>query len=72
MAGSNLKRKLGWLEGILYAGGVTLLAVFFLIRGDEERARQEGIEAFERALQQSAAPASAARERARQWISTAF
>jgi sortase A len=61
MAGSNLKRKLGWLEGILYAGGVTLLAVFFLIRGDEERARQEGIEAFERSLQQSAAPANAAR-----------
>jgi sortase A len=61
MAASNLKRKLGWLEGILYAGGVTLLAVFFLIRGDEERARQEGIEAFERALQQSAAPDSAAR-----------
>ena len=58
MAGNDLKRKLGWLEGILYAGGVTLLAVFFFIRGDEERARQEGIEAFEQALQLSAAAES--------------
>jgi len=59
MSGSNLKRKLGWLEVILYAGGVTLLGVFFFIRGGEERARQEGIEAFERALQQQSAAVEA-------------
>ncbi|MEJ2384935.1 MAG: class D sortase [Xanthomonadales bacterium] len=34
---------------------MALLAVFFVIRGDEERARQEGIEAFERALQHASA-----------------
>jgi len=50
MARAGLKRKLGWLEGALYAGGVAFLAVFLFIRHEGERARQEGIEAFEQAV----------------------
>jgi len=55
MAQAALKRKLRWLEIVLYAGGVALLAVFFMIRGGEEKARQAGIAAFEKQLQSSAA-----------------
>ena len=46
---TNLKRRLGWLELGLYLGGVALIAVFFIIRSDSERMRQEGLEAFEQA-----------------------
>jgi sortase A len=50
LAGSaNLKRKLGWLELGFYLGGAVLIAVFFFIRADSERLRQEGLEAFEQA-----------------------
>jgi sortase A len=47
---SGLKRKLGWVELGLYLGGVTLLAVFFYIRADSERQRDEGVQAFQAAL----------------------
>jgi sortase A len=47
---SGLKRKLGWVELGLYLGGVTLLAVFFYIRTDGERQREEGVQAFQAAL----------------------
>ncbi len=50
MSSHGLKRKLGWLELGLYLGGVTLLVVFFLIRADGERQRQEGILAFKKAV----------------------
>jgi len=43
---SATKRKLGWLEAGLYLGGVTLLVVFFQIRADGERQREEGVRAF--------------------------
>lgn len=46
MPEGNWKRKLGWLEGGLYLGGVALLIVFFYIRGDSQRQAEEGIEAF--------------------------
>ncbi len=42
----KLKRNLGWLEAVLYLGGATLLAVFFLLRFEGERQREAGIEAF--------------------------
>lgn len=62
MPSASLKRKLGWLEGLLYAGGVASLAVFFVIRSEGERARQDGIEAFEESLRAAAPerPASVA------------
>ena len=47
MPGKKLKRKLGWLEIGLYTGGVALLAVFFHVRADAERMRQEGLKVFE-------------------------
>ena len=46
MRNSGIKRKLGWLELGLYLGGVALLAVFFQIRADSDRQREEGIRAF--------------------------
>lgn len=49
---SNLKRRLGWLEIGLYLGGAALIVVFFVIRGDNERMRQEGLQAFEQAVAQ--------------------
>jgi sortase A len=55
---SGLKRKLGWVELGLYLGGVTLLAVFFYIRADGERQREEGVQAFQVALENQAVPAS--------------
>lgn len=52
MRKSGLKRKLGWLEAGLYLGGLALLVVFFLIRTEGDRQRAEGIEAFQRAVEQ--------------------
>ena len=46
----SLKRKLGWLEIGLYLGGVALIAVFFVVRADSDRLRQEGLEAFQQQL----------------------
>ena len=46
MPGSNLKRKLGWVEFTFYLSGIALLAVFFHIRADGERQREEGVQAF--------------------------
>ena len=45
-----LKRKLGWLEFALYAGGAALIAVFLFLRADGDRQRQEGLEQFARSL----------------------
>jgi sortase A len=52
---NTTKRKLGWLEAGLYLGGIALLAVFFQIRADGERKREEGVQAFNLA---ASAPAS--------------
>ena len=46
MRNSGIKRKLGWLELGLYLGGVALLVVFFQIRADSERQREDGVRAF--------------------------
>lgn len=46
MRNNGLKRKLGWLEIGLYLGGVALLAVFFQIRADSDRQREDGVRAF--------------------------
>ena len=46
MRSSGLKHKLGWLELGLYLGGVALLAVFFQIRADSDRQREDGLRAF--------------------------
>ena len=46
----QIKRKLGWVEAAFYAGGVALLAVFFMIRFDAEQQREEGIEEFREKL----------------------
>jgi len=43
---SAMKRKLGWLEAGLYLGGIVLIAVYFQIRADGERQREEGVKAF--------------------------
>mgnify|MGYP001556263074 FL=1 len=51
MTTNAIKRKLGWLEGGLYAGGVILIAVFFYIRGDANRQAEEGMEAFRQSLE---------------------
>jgi sortase A len=56
MSKLGLKRKLGWLEAALYVGGVALLAVFFFIRGDADRQREEGIAAFQAVVERSAPP----------------
>ena len=50
MQSSNIKRKLGWVEIGLYLGGVVLLAIFFQIRADSERQREEGVRTFQAAL----------------------
>jgi sortase A len=50
MGGTNLKRRLGWVEYTFYLAGVALLAVFFQIRADGERKREEGVQAFRAAL----------------------
>jgi len=55
---SNIKRKLGWVEIGLYLGGVALLAIFFHIRADGDRQREEGVQAFQAALENKAVPAS--------------
>ena len=52
----NLKRKLGWLEWGLYLSGVALIAVFFAIRSEGERMRQEGLQAFEQVAVQDSLP----------------
>ncbi len=49
MERQGLKRKLGWLEGGLYLGGAVMLAVFFFIRSDADRQREEGIRVFQEA-----------------------
>lgn len=49
----GLKRKLGWLEAGLYLGGAVLLAVFFYIRTDAERQREQGVEVFRQALERT-------------------
>ena len=43
---SSTRRKLGWLEAGLYLGGVALIAVFFQLRADGERQKEEGLNAF--------------------------
>ena len=47
---THLKRKLGWLEFALYAGGAALIALFMFLRADGDRQRQEGLEQFARSL----------------------
>jgi sortase A len=42
----NIKKRLGWLEAGLYIGGVALIAVFFQIRADGERLKEDGLQAF--------------------------
>jgi sortase A len=42
----SMKRKLGWLEAGLYVGGIVLIAVYFQIRAEGERQREEGVKAF--------------------------
>jgi len=44
---TRLKQRLGWLEAGLYLGGLALIAVFFQLRADGERLREEGVRAFE-------------------------
>lgn len=46
MRNNGLKRKLGWLEIGLYLGGIAMLAVFFQIRADSDRQREQGIRDF--------------------------
>ncbi len=46
MEGSSLKRKLGWLEAMLFISGVALLLVFFQARASSEQQREEGVQAF--------------------------
>ena len=58
MHSSGIKRKLGWVELGLYLGGVALLAIFFYIRVDGERQREEGVQAFQAALENKSVPAS--------------
>ena len=58
MHSGSIKRKLGWVELGLYLGGVALLAIFFYIRADGERQREEGVQAFQAALENKADPAS--------------
>ena len=58
MHSSGIKRKLGWVELGLYLGGVALLAIFFHIRADGERQREEGVRTFQAALESKVAQAS--------------
>ncbi len=46
MKNSSLKRKLGWLEAMLFISGVALLAVFFQARASSEQQREKGVQAF--------------------------
>jgi len=46
MNNASLKRKLGWLEAMLFVGGLALLLVFFQARASSEQQRQEGVDAF--------------------------
>jgi sortase A len=50
MLSNSFKRKLGWAELGLYLGGVVLLTIFFQIRSDSERQREEGVRTFQAAL----------------------
>jgi sortase A len=58
MISSSFKRKLGWTELGLYLGGIALLAVFFQIRTSGERQREEGVQAFQAALNNNVVEAS--------------
>jgi sortase A len=51
---------LKWLEAAFYLGGVALLAVFFLIKADSEGQREEGIRAFNAAIENRDARQAAA------------
>ena len=55
MGEGKLKSRLRWLERVLYAGGIVLLAVSFHVRGESERLREEGLKAFEQAQVQTVA-----------------
>lgn len=46
----HIRKRLGWLEAGLYIGGVALIAVFFQIRADGERQKEEGIQAFKASI----------------------
>ncbi len=46
MENSSLKRKLGWLEALLFISGVALLGVFFQARVSSEQQREAGVQAF--------------------------
>jgi sortase A len=48
---NTIKRTLGWLEAVLFIGGLALLAVYFQVRGSTEDQRAGGIEAFQQATQ---------------------
>jgi len=58
MQSSSIKRKLGWVEIGLYLGGVVLLAIFFQIRADSDRQREEGVRTFQAALENDVVLAS--------------
>ena len=51
MPGKGLKKNLRWLEAGLYLGGVALLLTFFMIRTGSSRQAEEGIQAFQQALE---------------------
>jgi len=55
----KLKRKLGWIEAVLFSAGIVLLTVFFLLRFEGERQRKAGIEVFQRAVDSVVRPAQA-------------
>jgi sortase A len=46
IANSSLKRKLGWLEAMLFIAGMALLLVFFQARAASEQQREAGVHAF--------------------------
>ena len=54
MKRGSLKNRLKWLEAAFYLGGVALLAVFFLIKAESEGQREEGIRAFNAAIESNA------------------
>lgn len=51
MLGKGLKKSLRWLEAGLYLGGIALLLTFFMIRTSSSRQAEEGIQAFQQALE---------------------
>lgn len=51
MKSRGLKRNLRWIEAGLYLGGIALLGIFFYIRADSNRQAEEGIQAFQLALE---------------------